>query len=269
MRDIAIAVVCYNNDEEVVEFAKNLALQSAVNRIRLLVTCNSVEDFDGFKEKLNSAMPSAIVYDPGQNLGYLPGCLYGVKNSLDNYSWILICNTDIAFVENNFFEKAIGDVEKDVWCVGPDIRLLASGIHQNPFIKNRPSKLKVNIWKIAYSCYPLFWLYFEMHDIKPQTIGTSHVNSERVYAVHGSCFFIKKECLDAIINEKKIGFMYGEELLVAEVVETNNKKTYYNAKASIIHNENQVTGKIGNKRKQKWFKESLNNYLMIYQRKKQ
>lgn len=268
MRDLAVAVVCYNNEKEVIEFARNLASQSDINRIRLLVTCNSVRDFTALKNQINSVMPSAHVFDPGKNLGYLPGCLYGVEKSQDNYSWILVCNTDISFIDFNFFEKALSGIENDVWCVGPDIRLVVSEIHQNPFLTSRPSKLKVNIWKIAYSCYPLFWLYFKLHDIKLQNMGTNHLDSEIVYAVHGSCFFLKRECLDAIVNEKKIGFMYGEELLVAEVVKTNNKKTYYNAKVAILHNENQVTGKIGNKRKQKWFKESLKKYLTVYQRSK-
>ena len=260
MRDIAVAVTCYNNEDEVLTFAKDLSHQTSRDRIQLLVTCNACNDFSAFQKRLLSESPTALVYNPNTNLGYLHGCLYGVEKSQRKYSWVMICNTDIEFKDDDYFDKLLTTVPEEVWCIGTDIVLKANGVHQNPFILNRPSKRKFNLWKFVFSSYPLFYLYFILHDIKPEVKTSIEVNSGFVYAIHGSCFLLKDECVQKIIQENPGIFMYGEELLIAEITRESGKKCYLDMDACVIHNENQVTGKIGNRRKQKWFKQSI-NYL--------
>ena len=260
MKDIAVAVACYNNESEVIEFAKNLSKQNSVDRIQFLVTCNACSDIQSFERDLKNQIPSVYVYDPGKNLGYLPGCLYGVNASNVSYSWVMICNTDIEFQSPDFFEKAINSVPENVWCIGPDIVLSQNGTHQNPFLIKKPSKRKVRIWKMVYSNYLLFSLYFKLYDLRPKKQIKNELISEYVYALHGSCFMLSRDCVLKIINHANNIFMYGEELLVAEIVRENKKKCYYNATVYIKHNENQVTGKIGSRKKQKWFKQSI-DYL--------
>lgn len=262
MRDIAVAVALYNNEKEVIKFVENLLKQTLINRIQLLVTCNACNNVGEFEKKIHEILPSARVFDPKENLGYLNGCLYGVRVTGNVYSWVLVSNTDIDFKQNDFFEKSIENVPKDVWCIGPDITLAATGTHQNPFLLNRPSKKRVLIWKIAYSNYLLFRLYFKLSELKPKKKQDGDLDSRYVYAVHGSCFLLEQECVRKIIKNNPKIFMYGEELLVAETVYNNGKKVYFTSNVGIIHNENQVTGKIGMKRKQKWFKESIDYIFM-------
>ncbi|OON85000.1 hypothetical protein BXO88_14530 [Oribacterium sp. C9] len=266
MRDIAVAVVCYNNEAEVVEFTKNLSKQSIIDNIQLLVTCNAVGDFEKFQKEIENVMPSALVYNPGKNLGYLPGCLYGVEQSGRMYSWVMVSNTDIEIIQSNFFDAAFKEVGDDIWCIGPDIKLASIGVHQNPFLKKRPTKSKVTIWRIAYSCFPLFWLYFKLYDLKPQKNKKEKLQIKSVYAVHGSCFLLKRECVDRILEEKPNVFMYGEELIIAEIIKSNGKTCFFDSDLKILHNENQVTGKIESKRKQRWFKESMNFYIHLFKR---
>lgn len=257
MRDIGVAVVLYNNENEVIQFAMGLLRQSVIDRIQLLVTCNACKDIDKFKRELAEIMPSALVFDPHDNLGYLNGCLFGVKESKKTYSWVMISNTDIELKEKDFFEKALENTPKDVWCIGPDIMLSSTGVHQNPFLQHRPSKKKIQTWKIAYSNYIFFWLYFKLSTLKSKSVQNEMQKSGIVYSVHGSCFLLRNECVNKIITDAKGIFMYGEELLVAEVVRQNNKKILFSLSIGIIHNENQVTGTIVLKRKQKWFKNSI------------
>lgn len=269
MRDIAVAVVCYNNEDEVIAFAKHLSQQSIIDRIQLIVTCNRCDDYLAFCQQIQATLQSSLVYDPGDNLGYIQGCMYGVKESNTEYAWVMICNTDIEFKQRDFFEKSIEDVPDDTWCVGFDIMLSTSGIHQNPFLKRRPSKGRVNIWRLAYSCYPLFRLYFILNEIKPRKSVFDCEESAEVYAVHGSCFIINRNCVNKLLSENHDIFMYEEELLIAEIVYENRRKCFFNNTIGVLHNENQVTGKIGMKRKQKWFKRSFNYlYSRFYSRKR-
>lgn len=260
MNDIAVAVACYNNEDEVLEFARKLSHQNQIEKIQLLVTCNACKDFEQFGNDIKSILPTAQVFDAGSNLGYLSGCLYGVKKTKIPYSWIMVSNTDIDFPQDNFFEKALNKVPENVWCIGPNIVLSATGAQQNPFLKSRPSNKKVNTWRIAYSNYFFFRLYQKLHKLKIKKKIQSPRSSGEVYAVHGSCFFLRNECVQKIIEENSNIFMYGEELLIAEIVRENAKCSFYNSEVSIYHNENQVTGKVASKRKQQWFKASI-SYL--------
>lgn len=262
IRDIAVAVTCYNNEDEVLEFAKHLSNQSLIDKIQLLVTCNACINFERFQVKLLSVLPTALAFNPGKNLGYLHGCLYGVKKSESNYAWVMISNTDIEFTDNDYFEKLLQSAadDNDIWCIGSDIVLKANGAHQNPFLSQRPSKRKFSLWKTVYSSYPLFRLYFKLYALKHKEEANADIKSSFIYATHGSCFLLKDECVNKIIEENPGIFMYGEELLVAEIIKENNKKCYLNIDTCVLHNENQVTGRIGNRKKQGWFKQSI-NYL--------
>ena len=257
MRDIAVAVTLYNNEKEIIGFAGSLLKQSIADRIQLLVTCNACKDPESFRKELLEVLPSALVFEPGKNLGYLNGCLYGVKECGQDFSWVMVSNTDIEFKETDFFEKLTGKVRDDIWCISPDIVLSATGVHQNPFLSERPSKKKIMIWKTAFSNRFLYRLYFKLSDLKPRKPQRGSLKSRYVYAVHGSCFMFRKECVEKILPVCNNIFMYGEELLVAEIVRQNGKKAFFNASVGIIHNENQVTGTIGMDRKQKWFKNSF------------
>ena len=54
--------------------------------------------------------------------------------------------------------------------------------------------------------------------------------------------------------------MYGEELLMAEIARANGKKSMVNYDLHVYHNENQTTGLVNSKRKQKW-KSAFMEYL--------
>jgi GT2 family glycosyltransferase len=177
----------------------------------------------------------------------------------------MICNTDIIFEDNSFIEQFLSKTYDDsVWCVGTSIILKRTGKNQNPFLRVRPTSAKVHTWRIFYSSYPLFRLYFKLHDIKKRKNASTQeicCASGYVYGVHGSCFFVTEECVNQLVPEAQGIFMYGEELLVAEVIRHNAKKIYYDSSLKIVHNENQVTSAIASSRKQKWFN---NSFVYMY-----
>ena len=108
MRDIAVAVVLYNNEKEVIEFAKGLLRQSIIARIQLLVTCNACQDINRFTKALHKVLPSASIFDPKENLGYLNGCLYGVKESKGSYSWVMVKRITFLKWQSKTYHKMYG-----------------------------------------------------------------------------------------------------------------------------------------------------------------
>ena len=259
---IVISVVCYNNEDEVIAFAKQISEQSFDKNIQLIITCNSTKKIEYLKDAVNEVSIDSHIFNPEKNLGYLSGCLYGLERTkLPDYYWLMICNTDLILESKTFFEDVLDGVDSDVWCIGPSITLKTTGKEQNPFFVERPSKWSMLIRKIAYSHYLLYKTYFKLSDVKCKTkkMEKKH-SSQQVYAVHGSCFLLNSDVIPLLVKESQNIFMYGEELLVSELIRGYGKKVFYNADTKIIHNENQVTGKIANSKKQQWFKQST-DYL--------
>ena len=266
MIDIVISVACYNNEKEIIVFARNLKTQTISDRIKLVVSCNSCFDIEKFSADLKNEYPLSEVYNPQKNLGYLNGCLYGFQNQTDPFKWGLISNTDIDFTSNDFFEKVLEYQDNEIWCVGPDIVLSGRNIHQNPYRVNRPSRFDKRIRDFIFSYYCFYMIYLYLHYAKRKLRKEEkHVAlSSFVYALHGSCFILRKECIDALLAENNQIFMYDEEFFIAEVVYKLGKKVFFDSSLGVLHNENQTTGKINHKIKQKWFKQSIDYLKKFY-----
>ena len=100
MYKIAVSVICYDNEEEVLDFADKLSRQKDSEKIVLLVTCNKCMNVKKLINDLNEIKISSQIFEPGENLGYLHGCLYGFKEFGEEYEWAVISNTDIDFFQN-------------------------------------------------------------------------------------------------------------------------------------------------------------------------
>jgi GT2 family glycosyltransferase len=268
MKDIVVSVVCFNNEAEIINFADQLSKQLLKERICLIITCNACSNPTELREKISKYPIESIIYEPCDNLGYLHGCLAGLKVYLNDKDlcWALICNTDITFEKNDFFKSHIDRItDMEIWCVGPKIIQSDTGRNQNPFLEFRPSKQKMRILKMAFSSIITFNLYFWLACMKSKLLRQNAVPSKNrfVYAVHGSCFLISNDLLQLLLEDENKIFMYGEELLIAEIVQQNSKMIFYDDEITIRHHENQVTGKISIKKRQQWMKASL---LYLYDR---
>lgn len=266
MVDFLISVACYNNEDEVIKFARGLQNQTLSDKIKLVVTCNSCSNPDFFSKNLKDVFEKSEVYVPEKNLGYLNGCLNGFKKQVEPYRWGLISNTDIDFSSEDFFEKIRSMQNDDVWCIGPDIILVDSGIHQNPYISQRPTKLKRMLRDYIFSHYLLYMIYLYMHYCKVKFVKrmVPNLQSGFVYAVHGSCFILRRDCINAMLAENNEMFMYDEEFFIAEVVFKHKKQCFFNVDLKLLHNEHQTTGFVKEKIKQKWFKQSINYLKKFY-----
>ena len=260
MIEIAVSVICYDNENEVLEFANKLSRQKDSEKIMLLVTCNKCKNVEQLRENLSKIKIFSQVFDAKQNLGYLPGCLYGFKSYSGEYKWSVISNTDIDFVSDEFFAKFLNKhYDSQIACIGPDITVRATGKHQNPFAASRPSNALMKLRKVVYSNYGLYRLYGWLSKIKNKIINhETQITNKYVYGVHGSVIILKKECVDKFIDDDIQIFMYGEELYIAEKLRESQLLSYYDTNLKIIHNENQVTGKIASPKKQEWSSQSIN-----------
>ena len=109
--NILISIVCYDNEKEVVKFIEQLEQQQCKENIAVVLTINQSRDVDSLKSKLENKSIKVYIENPGGNLGYLHGCLYGLKKirNIIEFEWCIICNTDLIFQDSQFFKTFIND----------------------------------------------------------------------------------------------------------------------------------------------------------------
>ena len=262
MSKVVISVICYDNNEEIVTFARMLKNQTIAESLLLLVTCNKCANIEGLKRQLKGIGINFEMFNPKQNIGYLKGCLYPFTQKDYEYEWCLISNTDVKFGMYGFFEVFCNkQLAEDIWSVAPNIveKHGKRFIRRNPFVKNRPTLQRMKIWCFAYQTQISFVAYNCLSKIKrifvKELVETT--SSGKIYAAHGSSFFLHKECVRRLLSEKINIFMYGEELYIAGLIAENGKSEYFFEDLPVIHFPNQTTRLIGSAKKQKWYKESI------------
>ena len=260
-KEIVVSVTCYDNEDEVIEFAKMMNSHAGEN-ISLVVTTNSVKDVVVFEKRIKEVKSNTVVYKPNNNLGYLNGCLYGASQYIESHSvdYIMITNTDVSFSDSDFFAK-ISQIElgEDIWCIGPNVVRASNKAAQNPFMIKRPSKRKMCLYRTIYSYQILYSLFVEIVKLKRIIMKREkkEADSGKIYASDGSCFILSKTCACKVFELSSNIMMYGEEVLVAEVVYSNRKMEWYLDNLHVVHHANSATGLMNLKRKQRWYKESF------------
>ena len=66
MYKIAVSVICYDNEEEVLDFADKLSRQKDSEKIVLLVTCNKCMNVKKLINDLNEIKISSQIFEPGE-----------------------------------------------------------------------------------------------------------------------------------------------------------------------------------------------------------
>lgn len=247
--NITNIVIDYKNEDEVVNYAQQLAKQTVADNITLIVVVNASENrIQYLEKKLKEIKLKFKTYHPKENLGYINGMVYGFDKCKNNDEWFVLSNTDIVFDNIYFFERFMGSSEsKDLnkWVIGPDIYAVNSHTYSNPYMSIRPNRQYYSIRNIAMK-FPLIYecIFNLKKKIKKRKIQTSNRRSSYVYAVHGSFFFVRKELLEQLLKDKRWELLYDEEQYIAENVRKSKKKVFFLNSIQVRHIEGTSTGKI-------------------------
>lgn len=259
------SVVCYNNEEEIIEYAKKLEQQKGCEDIRLIITINKSKwDLAKFSDVLKTISVQSFIYTPNENLGYLNGMLYGyreyLKNSSEDYQWAIFSNTDISYVNDSFFERlSTQEYEKDIWLLGPSA-VDKTGTYLNPMRSSRYSKKDIILRKKCFEHPTLSVLLNLVHGLRKKSDNTKP-KSQYCYMIHGCYMILNKELADTLANSTPWELMYAEENYLAELTRSADRKVYYDSELEIIHEAGTVTGTVNDKLKRNMHVKSLNRLL--------
>jgi len=273
MEKILISVINYMNETEVLEFLRNLEKQSISSALNVVIINNKASISSEITlsdeiKKINN-FSSITLLDPKENLGYLKGSFWGYEYYIslkgEKPDWFFISNTDIEIKDRHFFERFLsGQYNSEIWCVAPSVFSSKQKFFSNPYYLRRPSKNKIKRLIFVNEHLGLAFIYGNLSKIKKTILTPSKKNSGYSYAVHGSFFALRSDFMDTVKQTPYNGFLYGEELYIAELVLKNNKKCFYDSEIKIVHNENSVTSFLGLKKKSKFLVDSLKFILKTF-----
>lgn len=195
------------------------------------------------------------VADNGQdNRGYLGGALPIYNAKAKDYDFVSISNVDLQLAED-FFEHLLAVDTNGIGWMAPDIYTDKINRHENPYMMSRPTKRNFRIWNIIYSSTLIYRFYHRLYVLKGRKAKTYPACG--IYAGHGSFMLFTRAFVERNPVLQFSGFMYGEEIYLAELVRKAELNVQYVPTLRIANIGNINTGLINQAQKSKWSKESL------------
>lgn len=264
MKHILITIINYANEKEVINFIKMISKQTISKLIDIIIVNNksSKNKIINLANEIKAINIKTKIYYPHKNIGYLNGAIFGYNRYIQDFNknpdWVILCNTDIAINDINFFKKIIEQkYSRDIWCIGPSVYSSKKNTYDNPHYINRCSLKKINriikINEYPFLAYLYTWLAF----FKSKLLKKKKQKSRYVYSIHGCFFILSSTFLEKIKNFFYEPILYSEEAYLAEILLINKKYCFYDETLEIIHHENSVTGLIGIKNRTKFISNSL------------
>lgn len=257
-RAITFVVNHFHNADEVAAFANHLAQLRLPDgwALRLVVTDNS-------RSWSNLKMPPwARVLRPPENLGYYGGCEFGRLWDLREHGapdWTVACNTDLELA-CDFLERLIEHQDDEgVGVVGPRITML-DGTEQSPILHRRPSRFGLQLRRYAFKTalsYQLLRMTSAWRAARRRRVSDGrHLRGGHTYAVHGSIIAFRRSFFDAGGTLAFDGFMYGEEIHVAEQARRLGLKVLYQPQCRVMHRAHSTVGTLGSRVVRRWIAQS-------------
>ena len=262
--EIINIVICYNNASEVMEYYKEILSLDEGCKVGYVVVINSsTEEEAGKLVTFGKENEHVYVYNPGKNLGYMNGLLYGYRGYREQTGllpkYVIMSNTDIAFKDKAFVTR-LGNKNYDsnLGVIGPSILVSELNSYDNPASNERYTVNQLNRIIRIHSIPVLRESYVTAAFLKPKFIKRKKDTTSRsVYELHG-CFFILSSKYAEYIKDLEFGvLLYSEESFIAENAYRNGFIAYYDAELEVVHKEHSTTSKLKPTRRAHLIAESM------------
>lgn len=189
------------------------------------VADNSDKSIEMIKDDYKNLSLNVFKYD---NVGYLGAASLMWKEYYKQQEWdfVIISNVDM-LVEKCFLIKLLGIDTTNVGWIVPDIMSKRYNVHRNPYILQRPSKMKMNLLRILYSSTFIYNGYKFLKNSFKKNISAEQFSKSTMYAGHGSFMMFTSSFIKQINDFEYPPYMYGEEIYFAELMMQNNLLVKY------------------------------------------
>lgn len=269
-----LVIINYANESEVLTYLERVSEQIGAEDVKICIVNNKVstKEHDLFVQEIHQLILDVMLYYPSDNLGYLGGVLWGYGEFIkDNEKpdWVIMSNTDIEFTSTSLLDNMLSKTySEDIWCIAPSVYNTHKGTYDNPKYKERIPAKKIRLTMIIHSWHILSVLYLTVARARARKRKNSQESSQFAYALQGCFLLLKGEFVQVIYQEGYRGFLYSEENYIAELLRLRKKRSFYDASFQIKHNESSTTSLMKNRKRSKYYLQSLQYiYRTFYEQK--
>lgn len=251
----------YGADKETERYLESIRSVEAQQRLQVLVVDNTV---DG-NWASTSSQGNCRVVQTHTNLGYFGGARYGLslylaENPLPD--WVIISNVDLLLEGPRLLERLaqLGSIP-DLGAVAPRIRSALTGIDQNPYMRVRPSALRMHMYKWLFRSWIILNIYEGLAALFRKIRGginrlypeSSHpLSQETIYAPHGSFLIFSRYYFERGGDLDFPEFLFGEEIYIAENMRRLGLRVAYEPSLRVTHQEHHSTKLLKSRRVAKY-----------------
>ena len=197
------------------------------------------------------------------NFGYLGAPIEYLKIKESKlFKWTIISNNDLILDYGSVIDTINNAIKRDsdIWSIAPSVKE-ESGKELNPYFQKPLTKYKKNAFKIYYINFLLAkFIQFLRKLFLPEKIENSKYE-EYIFAQNGAIFILKNDLIKKITEEGLLSFLYGEEILISELIKRNSKKIFFTSSLRFTHKHSLSTGEGFSQFKFKWMKLAYKNSL--------
>lgn len=273
LQRLVILAVSYCSDDTTLTW-----LESVSRAIRPVRDCISVIVVDNTPRKCSKQFFQRLMaIDPGvhgiqapRNLGYFGGANHAWEEFQRQNTllpdWTMVSNVDVSFAGSEFFLHLLNThYPADTGVIGPSIVSTARHGDWNPKILSRPSRAKMHAYKRLYRSHWLFNLYEQAARLKYIVTAFGRSSPEvverpttcmQIYAPHGACILFSKQYFERGGSLRYPGFLFGEEVFVAETLRRIGLKALYDPRLRMTSQDHVSTGRFRSRQMVKYMHES-------------
>lgn len=255
LKDILFICVNYGTDVETLRFVDEVLGLPSKGAVNIVVVDNSgVSDKNDLSAGL-AAMGMAVRYmRPAGNLGYFGGAKWGLAEFLKHNAmpgWVIVSNVDLRFADTDLLVNLCSNrYDAKTAVIAPDIRSSFSEISQNPYMTKRPTRRRMLFYKLLNKNLFALNAYEALSLVKTNILGRLLLDAKgtvergvrRIYAPHGSFIIFKRCYFEKGGDLEYPGFLFGEEIFVAESARAHGLDVVFDSTLKIIHVEHVSTG---------------------------
>ncbi|RZK43795.1 MAG: glycosyltransferase family 2 protein [Pedobacter sp.] len=261
---IAFICVNYNNSKITLAYIESVLGLSTKEEIHIVVVDNASrpEELSILKSFHH---PQLTVIYQNENLGYFKGLNKGIDAiNAKEFDYVLIGNNDLTF-EADFLKQLEAETfAQDVLVLAPNI-IRIDGIHQNPHILNKFSKVQRIYRRLYYSHY---WVAVNLQKLynvlKPGLVAedrAGHDIRQEILMGYGACYILTPQFFNHFERLDAPVFLMGEEGVLANQVLGVSGKTLYLPNLVVHHHDHASIGTVPTRKLYEFSRQSYQHYL--------
>jgi hypothetical protein len=236
---LGIVILNYNTWDESIKCITSIVDNyTGKKKIYLVDNCSTIQVSQSQLLEIVK-FEEVVMINNVENRGYSAGNNIGIHKAIDdNCDYIMICNSDIIFIDNSL-ELMVKYIENNprVGIVGPQI--YDENFQLQPFYMLCEL---TGIGKLKNMCLHTpasnFFGNFERKFIRYDEL----TEPKKVFGVSGCCFLMSYECADYLYPLDERTFLYEEEYIIGERLKTTSFDTVIIPNTHVVHLHGVSTG---------------------------